>query len=129
MAAHRDHLAEKHESLWMLAASPTIWAAHFMLSYMTGAVWCGMVAGPFGSLLPARVAIAVYTVVALAGIALFGVVGYRRHRLRREEPPHDADTPEDRHRFIGFATFLLSGMSAVAVVYAALAAVFIEGCQ
>jgi hypothetical protein len=113
----------------MLAASPTIWATHFLLSYITGAVWCGMIAGPYGTLLPARLAIAVYTAVALAGIGVFGVIGYRRHRLHREEPPHDADTPEDRHRFIGFATFLLSAMSAVAVIYAALAAVFIAGCQ
>jgi hypothetical protein len=129
MPSRTDPVAEKHESLWMLAASPTIWAVHLMLSYITGAIWCGMIVGAYGSLLPARLAIGIYTALALAGIGLFGVVGYRRHRLGREEPPHDADTPEDRHRFIGFATFLLSAMSAVAVIYAALAAVFIAGCQ
>ena len=32
--------------------------------------------------------------------------------------PHDDDTPEDRHRFLGFAALLLSALSAVAVIYA-----------
>ena len=50
-------------------------------------------------------------------------------RLGAAELPHDDDTPEDRHRFIGFSTFLLSGLSAVAVVYTGLAALLIETCQ
>jgi hypothetical protein len=128
MARH-EVLPERRETLWMLVASPTIWAAHFLLSYATAAMWCGMVAGPYGSLWTARIAIGVYTVAALAGIGMLGFTGYRRHRHGASAPPHDADTPEDRHRFIGFSTFLLSGLSAVAVIYAALAAVFIEGCQ
>lgn len=129
MSAPTRHLPERNESLWLLPASPTIWALHFLVSYATAAMWCGMVAGPYGSLLTARLAIAGYTVVALAAIAIIGFVGFRRHRLGQSQPPHDADTPEDRHRFIGFSTFLLSALSAVAVIYAALAAVFVEGCQ
>jgi hypothetical protein len=58
-----------------------------------------------------------------------GGIGFRRHRLGSAELPHDDDSPEDRHRFLGFSTFLLSALSAVAVVYSALAAVFIETCQ
>ncbi len=76
-----------------------------------------------------RVAIAIYTVLALAGIGLTGWLGYRRHAFGEESPPHDDDTPEDRHRFIGFATLLLSGLSAVATIYVALAAVFMETCH
>jgi hypothetical protein len=129
MPAPTNPVAEQHETLWILAASPTIWAVHLLLSYATAAIWCGMIAGPYGSLTTARIAIGAYTAVALAGIGVIGAVGFRRHRLGSSEPPHDADTPEDRHRFIGFSTFLLSGLSAVAVIYAALAAVFIEGCQ
>lgn len=123
------HLPERRETLWMLAASPTIWALHLLASYATAAIWCGKIAGPSGSLATARIVIAVYTVVALAGIGAIGVVALRRHRFGGERPPHDADTPEDRHRFIGYSTFLLSALSAVAVLYAALAIVFIEGCQ
>lgn len=120
---------ERNQSLWVLVASPAIWAAHFLLSYATAAIWCAKVAPPAGSLGPARVAIAAFTVVGLAGIGFFGWRGYLRHRLHGSPPPHDRDTPEDRHRFLGFATMLLSGLSAIAVIYAALVVVFVRSCR
>jgi hypothetical protein len=120
--------SERNQSLWLLTGSPILWAAHFLLSYVTAAVWCAKVAGPDGSLATARVAIAVYTAVALAGIVIIGMIGLRRHGLGEAGLPHDADTPEDRHRFLGFATALLSGLSAVAVIYAALVAVYVDRC-
>lgn len=123
------HLPEKNESLWMLTISPALWAGHFLLSYVTAAVWCAKLAGRDGSLLEVRLAIAVYTALALLGIGITGWVGYRRGDLGRSTTPHDLDTPEDRHRFLGFATLLLSCLSAVATLYVALAAVFIETCR
>jgi hypothetical protein len=123
-----EELSEENQSLLLLAASPVIWAAHFMLSYITAAIWCAKVAGPAGSLGGARVAIAVYTVLALSGIGYIGWLAFRRHTYGTATLPHDDDTPEDRHRFLGFATLLLSALSAVAVIYAALAAVFIGSC-
>ena len=125
----KDDLGEEKDSLIALAISPTIWAAHFLLSYCTAAVWCAKVAGPDGALGAARTAIAAYTAVSLAGIALVGARGWRRHRIGDGSVPHDDDTPEDRHRFLGYATLLLSGLSAVGVVYAALAAVFVGDCR
>ena len=124
-----EELAEENQSLWLLTASPTIWAAHFLLCYITAAIWCAKVAGPDGSLGGVRVAIAVYTVLALSGIGVIGWSAFRRHSYGAATPPHDFDTPEDRHRFLGFATLLLSGLSAVATLYAALAAVFIGSCH
>lgn len=130
-----DTTAESRQRLWIVPASPVIWALHFMACYITAALWCGVVVGREGPLSSARVAIGVYTVIALAGIAVVGWLGWRAHRIPAGgvdgagEPPHDADTPEDRHRFLGFATVLLSGLSAVATIYSALAAVFIETCQ
>ena len=121
--------AESRQRLWIVPAAPAIWAAHFMASYITAALWCGVVVGRDGSLSSGRVAIAVYTVLALAGIALVGWIGWRAQRLGGETPPHDADSPEDRHRFMGFATVLLSGLSAVATIYSALAAWVIRTCQ
>jgi hypothetical protein len=123
------HLPERNESLWRVAASPAMWAAHFLLSYVTAALWCAKAAGPGGSLATVRVAMAIYTVLALTGIGLMGWSGYRRHRRGDASLPHDDDTPEDRHRFLGFATLLLSALSAVAVVYAAVVAVVIERCS
>ena len=120
--------AEKNQSLWLLTASPLTWAAHFLLSYGTASVWCAKVAGPGGALGGVRTAIVVYTIVALAGIGVIGWVGYRRHSHGDATLPHDDDTPEDRHRFLGFSTLLLSALSAVAVVYAALVVVFFRDC-
>jgi hypothetical protein len=121
-------LRESNENLWLLPASPALWAGHFLLCYATAALWCGKFAGPYGSLLPARLAIAFYTVVALAAIGIIGWRGYLRHRFGESPLPHDFDSVEDRHRFLGFATFLLSGLSFVATVYTALAAIFLQSC-
>jgi hypothetical protein len=122
-------LPEKVTYLVMLAMGPAIWMLHFLLTYVTAAVWCARYAGPGGSLARVHTLVAWYTVAALAGIALIGWSGYRRHRHGREAPPHDSDTPEDRHRFLGFATVLLAGFSAIATAFVALSAFFFETCQ
>jgi hypothetical protein len=122
-------LPERNETLWILAASPAIWAAHFLSSYCTAAVWCAKFAAPDDSLIGVRTAIATYTVVALAGVGFFGWRGLRRQSFADSTTEHDFDSQRDRHRFLGFATVLLSGLSAVAIVYAALVAVFIESCR
>ena len=124
-----SQVAEHRESIWMLTVAPTIWAVHFSLCYVTGAVWCSKAPDALTPLGGVRTAIVVFTLVALAGIAFTGWVGYRAHTYGRADVPHDDDTPEDRHRFMGFATLLLSGLSAVAVVYAGLVAVFIRTCE
>lgn len=121
--------AEKNQSLWLLTASPVIWAAHFLLSYIAASIWCAKLAGADKSLWEVRVVIAICTLLALAGIGFIGWIGYRRHSYGAASLPHDDDTPEDRHRFLGFATLLLSGLSAVAVIYAALVVVFVRTCH
>lgn len=113
----------------MLAAAPGVWSAHFMLCYVTGAIWCAKAPDALAPLGTVRTAVTIYTVVALAGIAVIGWIGYRAQSYGGEPAPHDADTPADRHRFMGLATLLLSGLSALAVIYAALVVVFIETCQ
>jgi hypothetical protein len=116
-------------SLWLLTFAPAIWAAHLLLCYITAAVWCAKFvpfAGPLGGI---PTAIAWYTVLALVGIGIVGWEGLRRHRHGTETTTHDLDSPEDRRRFLGFATLLLSGLSAVGVLYAALAAWYFETCR
>jgi hypothetical protein len=127
--AAKDGVAEDRQSLWLLTISPSIWAAHFLISYIGGAMWCGIVAQRAGDLAPIRIAIAALAVVALAGIGLTGRIGWRKHKhTPADTPPHDKDTPEDRHRFLGYATVLLSALSAVATVYVAIVALFIRSC-
>jgi hypothetical protein len=116
-------------SLWLLTIGPAIWAGHLLLCYITAAVWCAKFVEPGGALGGVRTAIASYTVAALAGIVLIGWEGFRRHRHGTEATTHDLDSAEDRHRFVGFATLLLSGLSAVGVLYAALAATYFETCR
>jgi hypothetical protein len=59
---------EHKESLWLLIVSPTIWAVHFLLSYISAAIWCAKFASRYDSIEPVRWAIVFYTAVALLGI-------------------------------------------------------------
>ena len=118
-----------HYSLWLLTIAPTIWALHLLLCYITAAVWCAKFVAQGGALGGVRTAIAVYTIVALAGIAAIGFEGFRRHGYGTEATTHDLDSIDDRHRFVGFATLLLAGLSALGVLYAALAATYFETCR
>jgi hypothetical protein len=124
-----DETHESRQSLWRPMIPPLIWAAHFLASYATAAIWCAKVAGRDGPLHGARLAIAIYTVLALAGIAIVGWRGWQRHSFDGSETQHDFDTRADRHRFLGFATALLAGLSAVATIFTALAAVFFSDCR
>lgn len=126
MAAKLD---EQHANLWALSLPPIVWAGHFLLSYCTAAVWCAKFAGEDGSLGTARLLVAGYTAAALAALLLLGISGYRKQRLGDAPPPHDGDSVEDRYRFLGHAAMLLSGLSAIAVCYAALVVVFIASCE
>jgi hypothetical protein len=122
------YLSEENESLLVMVGGPTTWAAHFLLSYATAAIWCAKVVGPGGSLATVRLAIFCYSLAALAVVVFIGWIGYRRHSLGQTPLPHDDDTPEDRHRFLGLAAFLLSALSAVAIAYEALVIIFIDRC-
>jgi hypothetical protein len=124
-----DGTHESRQSLWRPVLPPIIWGMHFMLTYVTAAIWCAKVAGREGSLGGARAAIAVYTVVALAAIAAVGWRGWQRHTFDGSETQHDFDSPADRHRFLGFATALLAGLSFVATLFTSLAAVFFSDCR
>jgi hypothetical protein len=116
-------------NLWLLVLAPTLWALHFLVSYVTAAVYCAKTADT-AFLLPVRIAVVVYTLVALAGIGAVGLGGYRRHFHTGEgHLPHDRDVVADQLGLIGFSTLLLAGLSAVATVYTALPAVFIESCR
>jgi hypothetical protein len=126
---HDNGPPESGENLWTLVFGPVIWATHFVLSYVTAAVWCAKVVGRYGSLDVARMLISTYTILALLGIVFIAWRGYRRYRYGGEtSPPLDRDSIADRHRFLGFATLLLCGLSFVATLYVAFAIVFIASC-
>lgn len=121
--------SEHRESLWTLISGPTVWAVHFLLSYTSAAVYCAKLVGRDGELFPVRLLVIGLTLLALAVIILAGVRGYRRHRFGEATVPHDFDTAADRHRFLGFATLLLSTLSAVATLYVGATVLFIGSCR
>jgi hypothetical protein len=113
--------------LWLLIAGPLIWSGHFLAAYISAAVHCAK--RPEIALGDIRLLILALTAAALAGIAAVGLVGLRYHVASPDGLPHDDDTPEDRRSFLGFATLLLCGLSAVAVTFVALPALFFEVCR
>lgn len=129
MSDARRDLPEKSAYLVVLAAGPTIWIAHFLVTYTTVAVACGP-RGPEGDpMATAQLLVLGFTLAALAGIAVVAWSGWRRHTHGSESLPHDMDSPGDRHRFLGFATSLLAGLSALATVFVAVSVTFFVDCR
>jgi hypothetical protein len=124
----RPAVDERRQSLWALTAGPAIWAGHFLASYVAAAVWCGNVGthARFGSM---NVMFVAATGVALAGVAWVAWGGWTRYNHGEAVPSHHKDTPEDRHRFLGLATLLLALLSAVSIVYTAVAVAMLRGCS
>ncbi|MEK0084900.1 hypothetical protein [Benzoatithermus flavus] len=120
-----------HErGLWLLTAGPAIWAVHFLASYVGAAVYCAKWATATAALDPIQRYVAVLTAMALLGILGLGWNAYRRwYHAGDPEPPHDAATLADRRRFLGFAALLLCGLSFVATIYTALAALLAASCR
>lgn len=111
-----------------LFAPPLVWVAHFLLSYTTAAIWCAKAAGPDRSFAGARTAIAGYTVAAAIALALIGWRAYRSHRAA-PAIGDGHDSAAARHRFLTFATLLLAGLSAIAILYAGLATTLAGSCR
>ena len=125
-----EQLPERPALLALMALPPAIFITHFVLAYVWAALWCARLAGGAEpSLAGARWPFIVATVAALAGVAVIGWGGYTRHRHGSETVPHDMDTPGDRDRFLGFATVLLSALSAIGIVFVAVAFMAFETCR
>lgn len=123
----RDTSRTSRYGLWLLITGPLIWSVHFLVSYIAAALHCAK--RPDIALDDVRLLILALTAAALAGILTVGGIGLRYHLASPDGLPHDDDTPEDRRSFIGFATLLLAGLSAVAVAYVALPILFFEVCR
>lgn len=119
--------AEEESSLWLIILGPSIWAAHFLLSYGSAAVVCAKL--PDGAFLGWRVGAGVLTAVALAAIVAVGWKAWRQWDLLDDfDWSHGQPTGEHRHEFLGHAAVLLCGASFIGVVYGGIPAVLIETC-
>jgi uncharacterized membrane protein len=124
----QHELSEERQSLWLLVLSPSIWAVHLLASYAVAAIWCGGVADRESGVGAMRAWIAISGVLAIGAIGFIGRTGWRKYKLEGPDPPLDRDTAEDRHRFLGAATVLLSGLSAIATLYVCLSLFFVRNC-
>lgn len=127
---HADTREAANPTLWGLFVPPTIWALHFLAVYISAAIYCAKWAPPSGDLGSLPIVIAVLTAVALLAIAVVGWRAWQRWGYGEgSKPPHDADTAEDRSRFLGLATLMLAALSFVAILYDALPALLAATCR
>jgi len=121
-----EDLHESTERLWIPIVAPSIWAVHFTVCYATVVAECGRFGRDDSTSL--LTILGVGTIVAMVAIAALFVHGWRRHRFQLPRETHDDDTPEDRRHFMAWTTMLLAGLSLVATVFVALAALLVGGC-
>jgi hypothetical protein len=116
--------------LWRVIAAPIIWALHFLFCYVFAAIYCEK-SGRGAALWDVRVAVAVATVVALAGIGLATrhLWDVRGRSLTDDDFEYEHNTPEERHRFLSHVALMLCALSAVAVLYVAIPVFYLTTCR
>jgi hypothetical protein len=116
--------------LWRVIAAPIIWALHFLFCYMFAAIYCEK-SGRDAALGDVRAAIAIGTVVALAGIGLATrhLWDVRGRSLTDDDFEYDHNTPEERHRFLSHVALMLCALSAIAVLYVAIPVFYLSTCR
>lgn len=120
-----DRVRRLNVSLWTLIVSPTVWAGHFLFSYLWAALHCAKT-GEF-SKYPG-----VFwggTALALAVILCSGAVATVQVRTPGGAPPHDQSTDVDRLRFLARSTQLLAALSFIGVVFTAAPVAFLTDCR
>ena len=121
-------LPREVESLWTLFTAPIVWAVHFLVCYVGAAIYCAKREQLGFGFDMVRIGVGAATVVALALIVVAAFLAWRQWGFGTEDPPHDEPTGQGRRLFQGFATLLLSGLSFIAVLYAALPVLFMTEC-
>jgi L-asparagine transporter-like permease len=120
-----DRVRKLSVSLWTLIVPPSVWAVHFLFSYLWAALNCAKV-GRFAEF---PTLYAVGTVAALVVILAAGTVAWVQQHTPGDDPPHEQGTAVDRLRFLAKSTLLLAGLSFVAVIFTAAPVVFLTDCR
>ena len=118
--------SEEAGSLWRIALAPTVWAGHFLLCYATVSLACVRGVIPIET---SRIALIAVSVVVLLFFLWQGWRAWRQWAPERDHPAALSEgKAEDRHRFLGHATFLLTLISGIATVYTTLPLLLLGGC-
>jgi len=112
-------------SLWTLIVPPSVWAVHFVFSYLWAALNCAKV-GHFATF---PLLYVVGTMLALLTVVGAGIVASIQARTPGGDPPHEQSTDSDRLRFLAKATQLLAGLSFIGVVFTAAPVAFLTDCR
>ena len=134
MKSSNNHLAgkkrEEKPKLWSFTIPPIIWSLHFLACYITASVWCAKVAENASDFMIVRVAIAIYTALALTFIFLQATKGRRLFKQQGlRQLPHSDDTIEDRNRFLAFVIILICFLSAVATLFVGFTGIIFRSCN
>lgn len=117
------------DNLWTLIAAPTIWAVHFLASYVAMAVVCARFWQDAGAVAGARVGVGAATLIAAALCAAIGLRAWREWRRgQQQRQKQGQEKGSERERFLEFATLLLAGLSVVGVLFVGLPVLLIDGC-
>ncbi len=113
-------------SIWIMAAAPTLWAVHFVASYVVAAVWCAKI-GP--SLVEPRWIIAWSGLACIAVILWLGITAFRRYGGRFAVFEEITESSEaGRDRFVGHVSLLLCVLSAVAIGFTVIPGFVFAAC-
>lgn len=114
-------------SVWVLVAAPSIWAAHFLVSYWIAAIWCAK--SDAQSLTMPSWIIAGLGLVCIAVIVVLALIAIRRYGgvfLVFEEITESSERGRDR--FIGHVTLLLCILSAAAIAFTIIPGMVLGQC-
>lgn len=125
-----ERVPDTGTDLKRVIAAPVIWAAHFLACYVLAAVYCEKM-GRASDLGPARAGILVLTALALGGIGAVtrGLWRVRARSLTDDDFEFEHNSPEERHRFLAHVALMLCALSAVAVLYVAIPALYLTSCR
>ncbi|GAA4225313.1 protein-S-isoprenylcysteine O-methyltransferase Ste14 [Sagittula marina] len=117
-------------SIWILVAAPSIWAAHFLVSYWVAAVYCAKsTTGALGGLMEPRWIAVWLGLACIAVIAWLGVIAVRRYGgvfVIFEEITESSERGRDK--FIGHVALLLCVLSVVAIVFTIIPGLVFNEC-
>lgn len=121
---------QTRDDLWTLITPPTVWAFHFLISYVLAAYECAPNVQVFETIGGVRIAIAIVTLLALVLIALVFRRALREWRTEGGSGFHSTEDSEaGRERFLEFSTVLLAALSFVAVLFVALPVLINADCR
>ncbi|MGH8194688.1 MAG: hypothetical protein ACREQ8_09845 [Woeseiaceae bacterium] len=116
--------------LGLLASPLAIWSLHFLLAYVSAAVYCARSGDHEAAMSPVRSIVLALTIAALAAVALALRRGYRRFARNASLHRHPAaGVQTDPARFFRIMLLWFSVLSAVAIVCVGSVTLFFGNCR